>query len=253
MSQYKDTTGDYKFREAITIVPNAGTTVDVTITLQTDDAQFWDNVDATGKDIRVTTAGGLVLIPYVLTGLVYATKTLAIDLDAVTVVANVSNILWLYYGNSSAIAPAAGAAVAGAIAGKIDRTKPSRIIRAMPQRPGDTKPRDVTTKGSAEAVFVYVDFTDLIAKRRYVNASQSTLEEPSTLTYTCATAGSPVGAMIDVTLSRWIDYQGRRYAKVLLKAGTTATDYVVTVTATTSESQTLEHRFRLRVRDTLEA
>lgn len=251
MSWYDD---QWTRRLPVSVVPDAGATDDVSIVLQVDDAEFWESIVSTGADILITASNGTTVIPRLLTGLVHATKTLQIDIDNVTKTADVTNILWLYFGNGAAVAPASGGAVAAAISGKLDRAvpTPTRVVLAAPQRAGDTLSRDVQVKESGESVYFYVDFTDLLARRPYPHESRDLLEEPNTVTYSCLLAGAPQSGMIDTSLTRWVDYNGRRYAKILLKAGTTAVNYVVAVTLTTSESQTIVARFRLRVRDTAE-
>jgi len=240
-------------RLPVSVVPDPGNTDDVSIVLQIDDEEFWSKIQGDADDVLITGANGTTVISRLLTGLVYATRTLQIDIDAVTKVADVTNILWLYFGNAAAIAPTPGGAVAGAIAGKLDRsTAAARVIKAYPQRAGDTRPRDILTKEAAEAIYVFVDFTDLLQRRPYLYEGRDFLEEPATVTYTCSTAGAAQAAMIDTSLTRWVEAGGRRYAKILLKAGTSATNYTVAVTVVTSEAQTLVARFRLFVRDTAE-
>lgn len=95
----------WDYRSSITIPRSAiGADLDsfpVYVDLSTLGADFWDNVDTNGDDIRITAQYGAIELPFELVGIDTSAKTgeLYFKADLVT---SVDNIFYIYWGNSTA-------------------------------------------------------------------------------------------------------------------------------------------------------
>ena len=93
---------NYKFRAPITLHPTAGSPQDFQIIVPPTMAIFWDNVLATGADLRVCDSDGITLLTFDRASFVYASKTLTIEIDNYVYSSVAPVVIWMYWGYASA-------------------------------------------------------------------------------------------------------------------------------------------------------
>jgi len=251
----------WAYRAAVTI-DNSGAagTVDVEIVVPSDWDHFWGAVQADGDDIHVTDADGQTLLSYALSGWDYANKTVTIQIDALTIPATAGMYLvWVYYGNDAATDDSVAVTITAAVSGYIEQGVPStHLVSVQPESPGSTRPRAQLQKTSSEQLAVWWDVTALLERRARAHAGRMSYEEMYGARVQITTGGTPQASMVDNTLQRFVEANGRSYLRFWLKAGTDATTYTVELTLvtrvpTTTTYRTLEPRAMLRVQDVDEA
>jgi len=108
----------------ITVIDTSTGSTGVTVDLSTLPDLFWTTVQAAGEDIRVTQADGVTELGITLTGFSVANRTGTLTIAAYDAVDATAGLLWLYYGNAAASAPAAGGAMG--LTGYLDPGAPAR-------------------------------------------------------------------------------------------------------------------------------
>jgi len=258
-ASWYDSAWSYRAPVAVDLTASPGTPQDVTITVPPDLDEFWDNVQADGDDVRITDRDGRTLETYQLQTWTFATKTAVIEVNAAAFTDGKMNALYLYWGNAVAADASSSFTAAGAQTGTIDQGAPAwpRVI-ALPETPGVSRPRQRISKNSADQLYVWIDFTELLQRR--ISASQGSLGYEGIshlLTISITTGGTPQAGMIDATETRFIEprIRGRRraVAKVLVKAGADGTDYTVDVAVATTLERIITARMWLLIRDVDEA
>ena len=257
---YSNGSDVWGYRRAITIDNTAGTPgapVDVTITLPASDDELWDNLRSAGQDIRVTGPDGYTLLTFDVDSLNTTTRVGTLEIDGWTVSGTKSLQAFLYFGQPTVSTALTSFVPASAVSGYIETGAPTaaRTMRATIQPSGATIPMVDVVKGSAEAFYIDIDFSGILERQRGPAWERTMYEEIDyILLVNVLTGGANQTAMYDVTKNRICDH-GR--VRVYVQAGTTATDYVLVVQVVTkrpgsSVSRTLEHRARIRVRNTAE-
>lgn len=143
-------------------------TVDVTATIPTDLEEFWDNVLASGNDVRVTDADGRTLEVYDLAaGFDTATRTGVVEVQAVLPpIADSMMVLWLYYGNSGAADARTAFAPAAARTGYIYSGMPvAPIFKASGEEARATAPRQQIAVTPYEGGMPWFDVTPRLTPR----------------------------------------------------------------------------------------
>lgn len=87
---------DYKYRIPICPLPQTTASYDLTLSIDTTWDLFWDNIDANGDGIRVTSANGVNTVQYT-AGFVVASRSGTVSLDAVSLTTDIVPIYWLYW------------------------------------------------------------------------------------------------------------------------------------------------------------
>jgi hypothetical protein len=242
-------------RAAISVDNTAGATgsADVTVAIPIDFDLFWNNVLASGNDVRVTTADGITLATYDLAaGFDTSTRSGTIELDNVSLTSGKMHVFWLYWGYASASDARSAVTPSSPKTGYIEVGAPiEHLVRALPERPGETRPRVDVSKGSGETTRVYFDFGSSLARRVEPYQSHLLYEEISQVSYQVIAAGTPDPSLVTAANTRIVH---PAIVGVELKDGSSGTDYtvVVTVVTSTSPSRTLARRARLRVIDVAE-
>lgn len=243
-----------KYRAALALDGTAvgAGSYDVQFAVPADWDQFWNNVQSTGKDVRVCTADGRTAVSkFYFDGGTFdtTTRTCVIDIQAVSVAANVMTQLWLYWGDSSLTIASSSFSPSSPKSAYIDQEKPGeRIVRVLPERPGDTRPVTKLVKTSTETVYVWFDLRAYLLQRSDKYNNRKLLEEISYVSYSCDLSGSAQAAMVDATKTRFSD----GWVKVLLKGGSSGSQYTINLSITTTEGRVLNPRAMLYVADTSE-
>lgn len=244
----------WKYRAPLAIDNTAGGAgaADVTCALPADWDAFWNYINQTdGRDLRVCDSNGITLLTYDLNGFNLTARSLTIEIDNYTLVASATRQVWLYWGNSSAAtAVSAFAPSSPKSAYALVNAPGARFIRVGPQRPGELKPRNVITKASAEQVYLWFDFSPVLHRRVEGYNSDKGFEELADVTLVdVQLAAASQAAMIDATTTRFLE---GGVVRMLVKAGTSGTDYTAICRCTTSYGQTVEGRALIKVRNVAE-
>ena len=248
-------------RAAITIDNSAGAggNVDVEITIPEEWDAFWDEIDSSGDELRITGPDGTTVLNYDLSGFVKATRTGTIQIDGIAVNATAGvHLAWIYWDTVSTAGDGSTAVtITSAVNGYIFLGKPhGRIYAYKPAVPGQTRPRDLTMKGSAEAVYLWVRMDQALARRFDANRGADLYEEVWwTELDVVNSGGSSQSSMFDVQETRFRWHNRQFWIAARIKAGTDGNPYTAVITPRTlipdgsTTWQTLEHRVGFRVDD----
>jgi hypothetical protein len=246
----------WKFRAPIAVNNNGGaSTIDVEAVMPKAYGLFWDNVQSDLDDVRITLADGHTVASYALSGLDYANKVVTLQVDGVT--ANSSDatvLLWLYWGNAAAAAASTSVTISSAKTGSVITRNPGTpSIKAGMETPGATKPRQTISKASAEEVDVWWDLRPLMAIRSRAHNKSRLLDEIDYVQFavTTGTGGgiSTHTSMMDEAKTRFVH---PAWAATRVKAGTSGTDYTMSLTVKTADGRTFNPRALVKVRDVSE-
>lgn len=248
-----------QYRRPVSVDSSASAAAaDAAFTLPPALSEFWDAIDSSGYELRVTDADGFTLLAYQLSGFSKASRTGTVQLDNIAAGTASVQQVWLYYGMSGA-ANAAGSFVYSASKTAVlypgGRLATPAPIPWAPQRPGDTRPRDVVSKTADEVVWVQFDFGGALQRLDSPGDGQTQFEELDEVTYAVTTGGVAQAGMVTASAIRFI---GEGIVQVPIQGGATGTDYTIEVTARTTyptqqTGRTLEARAMLRVKDVSEA
>lgn len=246
----------WQFRAPIAVNNNGGaSTIDVEAVMPKAYGLFWDNVQSDLDDVRITLADGHTLASYALSGLDYANKVVTIQVDGVTAnSSDATTMLWLYWGNAAAAAASTSVTISSAKTGSVITGTPAPpAIRAGAERPGDTKPRQRVAKASAAEIDVWWDLRPVMALRARAHNASKLLDEIDYVQFavTTGTGGglSTHTSMMDEAATR---FAHPAWVATRVKAGTSGTDYTLTLTVKTADGRTYNPRALLQVRDVSE-
>lgn len=231
---------------AITVDNSAGpaaVALDVDITIPKDCDPFWDAIDSSGNNLRVTAADGVTLVTYDVDdgagGAFDATNRLGrIRVDGMTIPTGTAGIflLWLYFdpadsdGATNISDGSSAVTMADIATGYIDLDEPTGPwwTEYQPQILRSTNPRDARHKGPSEQVYVWFRLDRVLAKSQYASEGSKRREE---LYYASMavldTSGADQTSMYDLSANRFVWHARTRtmWLKCLVKAGTTNTRY----------------------------
>lgn len=248
-----------QYRRSISVDATAAATAsDVQITIPSALSEFWDTIDASGNELRVTDADGKTVLSYKVTGAVSgfdrSTRDGIIQIDDYDPAAVCVGQVWLYYGITGASSGAAVFVFVASRTGYLYPGAPIGLVSAAPQRPGDTRPRDAVSKMVDEVIWVWFDFHDLLQQLTTPDGEQGQWEELDEITYAIYLAGVAQAGMVSASSPRVI---GGRYIQVQAAGGSTGSSYTIAVQATTTTpnqqtGRTLAARCLIRVKDVSE-
>lgn len=253
MSWYSE---NYRFRRALSVdaTGKGASPIDATITLPTDDDLFWDTIQSTGYDIRVTDADGITLEVFERASYTYASRAATIEIDNMAIDVSKHNLVWLYFGYSSATDGSTGVVPSAAATAYIaqETPDPAYTILCGPERPGATIPQTKIQKLLSAYLFLYWDLTDALQYRDANYEGSPLYEEIQSYTFAVNLAQSGQAAMIDDTLCRVLEQNGRRYIRTLVKAGTGGSNYQAMLTVYTTLGRRLQYVALVQVYDVRE-
>lgn len=160
MSWFKSGSDTFSFRSAVA-VEGTGlvTTLNVTVTIPTDHALFWDNVQSDGDDVRFTQADGVTALAYERTTWDYANRSAVFKITSFNLssAGDMGN-MWMYFGNSTvssgSTAYGGGTLYNGRII--VSGIGASDLVIEPGFNQGETTARYELQKTSSESVFVWV-------------------------------------------------------------------------------------------------
>lgn len=242
--------GGWKQRKAIAVDNTGGGTVlDIKTVIPTDFEVFWEAIDASGAELRVTLADGITAIDYDITGFSKTNRTCDLWIDALSAAATDSTpIIWLYFDNSGASDQSQTLTIGTWVNGKVETVcaPADRVLRARPPKAGATQPEIRLSKTSLEQVHVWIDVDRLLERRCAKYADSLRAEEIDYLSYEVVLAGQPQASMVDETQTRLVD---SGLCRLLIKAGTNNSDYTISLTVGTTTGRVLNPRALMLVRD----
>lgn len=266
MIGYREGSYIWRYSAAITVDARAWVSgaAEVTVTIPSQWDAFWSTVNATdARDVRILDADGRTLITAYK---VIKTGGAAIDATAITNRDGTIQIsgwtppaaamcrLVLVWGSSAASAFGAPTSVSP-LTGYIALPVPSVGWRAEPEPPGATKPRARLTKGASEVLVVGVTVAALLASRKEPQAQRRGHDAIRYASYAVQTGGASQAGMVEAASVRFI---GEDTVTMLVKAGSSGTDYTIIPTITLYphasgySAPTLIPRALLSVRDVAE-
>jgi len=243
------------YRVSVTIDCTASASaLDVQILIPDTFSAFWDTVDASGNEIRVTAADGVTLLNYKLASFSKTNRTGYIQIDDFTPAEAKVCQVWLYYGMTGAASAASVFVYAASRTGYIYLGQPGPATKSIPERPGETQPRDVVSKTSSESVWLWFDFGPRLQSRISPADGYFQFEEVYSVVYDVQLATASQAAMITTTSPKIV---AGRFVQVLVSAGSTGSDYTVICTVNTRippdlTAQTLQARAIIKVRNPVE-
>lgn len=251
---YRSSTEYIPARRASISLDAVDTSSDYTITIPKDWELFWDNVDSSGLEISVTDADGYTELTYQWSSFTKSTRTGVLQIDNYTGVGGISQV-FLYWGMSGASTGAGSFTASSPRNGYVDLGSVVAAIVASPERPGDTTPRHIITKAAGETIWLWLDFGPELVRRDDASDDHQQWEEIDGLTYAITLAGAAQSSMVSGTAAR---IHGGRYVRLPVIGGTTATDYTLSCTVTTTypaqqTGRTLIRKVLVKVRDVSEA
>jgi len=260
MSWRYDSACRWTKRADITIDNSAGTTashnVEVSIPSQWDD--FWDTIDASGNELRVTGSDGHNLTTYDRTGFNRTNRTGTIRIGAYSMTASNMHRVCLYWGSSATAGSAAGSPSTGsAKTGYVGVDMKRRVLVAIPEDAGVTVPRLSISKGTADELDVVIDYGALMSARLAPHAGRLLAEEVERITLQVLdSSAADTTSMYDLAKCRFIGTANQSFLSLRIKAGTNAANYTAVVTMTTSGTgtpNTILFRFGIQVNNVVQS
>jgi hypothetical protein len=271
-----DSTVSWKRRAAISVdnsAAAAAVVLDVDITIPKDWEDFWDVIDNSGVNIRVTGPDGVTAVSYdiddgaggAFNAAAVTARTGRIRVDSMTIPTATAGIflLWLYFDPDGTVAAGDSVVTMTSIgAGYIAHDRPSgRMYEYRPQVPRAENPRDVTHKGPSEQIVVWWQIDRALRKHKRPSGGSLQSEEPYYMAMAVYnTSAADQTAMYALASNRfyWDGPSRTMWIRCVVKAGTTDTRYTVVPTVYTVEPfaptvalQTFQPRLGLAVRQTI--
>lgn len=234
--------GVWQQRAAITLYSSSDLAQDFDVTIPAGWDNFWEEIDASGNELRVTDALGTLLDYGIDNGSGGAfSKTsrlgrLRINNYDTPISTGGATLCWLYFDSTSAQGSAAGTTGGGGQSGWIELAHPtgSAIFPHKDHRPGGTFPPYRISKSAASQRDVWIGYGAHTARAHQGYYASSLLEEVYySLVDVVDTAGSSVSSMYDADRIRYVWIPKGPMAGTWLRmpviAGTTGTNYTLTV------------------------
>lgn len=255
--------GGWNNRVAITVDLAAWSSgaIDINVTIPDDWDAFWDNIDASGNELRVVAQNGYTLLSYDLSGFNKSTRAGTIQIDGITPTTGAEGVmlLWLYYGNSGAADASTAVTIIGPFNGYIclASPRPGRTIVGRPEASQASVAKELVAKEDDVTTYLWWDVTQMLHGRRDVNNNSATFEEIDHAAFAVESSGTPQAAMVTAGSNRFVELDRRMYVATLVKAGTAGTTYLAKLTLTTTSpgdiSQVVVAKSRLKVQDITES
>ena len=243
------------YRVPVTL-PGTGGSADWDISLPATFGHFWDQIDASGYELRITDADGVTILAHQLSSFNRTNRTGSVQLDAYTTGSSAVNVVWLYYGISGASNAGSVLTITSAQTGYIDEAAAlGPILVPDLEVAGANAPRAKVQKTSTDEAWIYLDFSGLLTPRAVPSDSLPPVwEELKQISYGIYSGASAQAGMVDATKTRVL---GRNVVRFLAKAGTSGTDYTLRVTWISAfpsgqTGQTRQGRVLLKVKDLTE-
>ena len=225
------------------MVDGSGSTAatnDVDFVIPADFDLFWDNIDASGNELRACASDGFTLLTYSIdngSGGAFskASRLGRVQVDGlVKTAANCTIVFWLYFGLSGASSGAASTTISGALTGRavLACPPPDRTLLMAPETVGTTEPSAQIQKAVNDAFWVWLDVEAYLSRRcesyagslRYAEIG----EVSAGLDITEKNAGS--ASIHSLANTRIVFSSGRTYVLIWIgSGGSSGVDYTIKV------------------------
>ena len=229
---------------------------DATVTMLLQHQHLWDNVDTNGEDIRATGPDGASLLTFDLLSFNSTTQTGTLEIQSYAGADSAHQIFYVYYG-ATGKSTGVTSFVASGVAGSMTGEQPSApVLRLFGERPGDPNPRVVVSKHPAATVLYTIPLPEAnLSEMLTAYQGRRGYEGWSYFTFTVSESGTPNAALVDETLVRVLsqDATGERLAvRVAVTGGTNGTNYMGTLTLTSTLGRIEVLTFEIRARTPVE-
>jgi hypothetical protein len=222
--------------------------IDISFTVPADHVEFWDAIDAASDDkstIRVTDADGTTDLTWQASSFTFATRTLVVEVDNWTPPAEqVMGVIFIYAGGSDTTNEGSFTAASARTGYAWTCDVDGPIVSPYVGPAGATRPTQIIGKAAAETIMVWLDVRAVLAKRTAHYNGHPDCEELVSVDVEVLLAAADQTAMYDLTETRMT---ADGLVRFLLKAGTTANQYTIAPTLTTTGGRVLTPRFLLDV------
>jgi len=237
----------------------AGAT-DVTVTIPVDFAWFWATVSSTGYDVRFAAADGVTLLAYNRGTWDYTNNSGVFRVANLTPSQACQGVIHMYWGNAVAADGSTAAAANPLYTGRICTIKPtSPLATIAPERPGAQRPTHALPYSTSAFRFIFMDLSQVLAKKPSKTNGANWGEELSELTVTvrdtadALVAGGPV-SNADIRIFQGADFRGSIVGiKVDGSKLTDNTNYAIRLLVKTAldsaNTQVSEHRCTIAVQN----
>lgn len=251
MTWYDD---DWKQRQAIAIDASAtgdGTVLprDIEIDIPADWDLFWDNIRSDFYDVIAADGEGN-LLTFDRSGADYANRTLTLEINAYRLTTLTISFIYVYFQNPDQSSDLATTFTpSSAIDGYVDLSRPSGLLVSQPlQRPPATEPQTAFVKASTDEIDVYFAVSNLFNVRANPYNLRLGFEGIDyVLVQSLDSSGTNDTGRYDITKTRFID----GFVKVRAIGGSDGTDYALVCRVVTTETQQIDIRCLIQVRDQL--
>lgn len=247
----------WHFREAVAVHNStSGTTLDIQFIVPPSLQRFWSNVASNGYDVRVTASDGVTALPFNLASFTYATQTLTVNVNDYVLPGGNAAIngktvaLWLYWGFDDGSSGTASDATSSftvsneitstAIEIGLIRRSGAPIIPCRTEAPTSTTPTPEIAMKPGETMHVWWDFRRFLATRKTKYNGSLLLEEIDMVDVAAENS-----SQADVTSTLLVESETRimhpGFVRTTIKAisGDVSSNYMVTLTVTTTAGRTL--------------
>lgn len=246
---------DYIYRQPVTLdfstVNTVPSTQDVEVEVPKDWDLFWDTIRSDFLDVVLTDANGDVVAFARKAGANYSTKTLVLQIDAVSVpLANSLVQYFLYYGYSSESTDrSTSVTISTPRNGYIFLGSPlARIVDGYGLVPTSNQPTKTFVKQTTEEIDVFFSFQGLLESRVTESNGRLIFEEVDHCTVkSLDSSGTNDDARYDLEETRFLN----GFIKARSIAGSDDTNYALSIQIITTTKQIYDIRCLIKVKDLL--
>lgn len=254
-------------RAVISIDNSAGTggNFDVDVDIPAEWDAFWDAIDSSGDELRLTGPDGVTPWSYDVddgSGGAFdkSSRSGRIRIEQIAGAGTACvQTGWLYFDSSSTQGDGSSSfSPSSPKTGHIWLGRPALHREAyQPQNPGSARPRSVIHKSSNETVYAWWRVDHHLAKRFSEARGRILWEEPVRVIASSVDSGGSGASLHDVGSSRLVWHQGQLWVGTEVSGGTDGSSYTIIARVLTGAPdlsgtlQTLEPRTGVRVRDVL--
>lgn len=227
-------------------------TYDATVVPAADMEEFWGSVQSTGYDVRFYSADGTSL-PYARSSWTYASRTASFRVTGIVTTAADQIVQFFMYWGASASDGATSPAVGNGplTCAILYAATPGSVINVRPQPAGATSPAVTVTKAVGDTIWLWWDVASILLERDTAYNNFKSLEEIFRVTdVTVSTGGAAQSAMTSESATKIKD---GRYIVTQHTAGTSGTEYTVSLDFSTTLGRAFDARVQLNVQDVSEA
>ena len=243
----------WRFRAPVAVNNLSGaSTIDISFVIPSDHP-FWDTIQSSGNDIRITDSDGRNLLTFKRAAWTYATKSATIEVDGYSAPdADSMALVWLYWGSAGASDAVSVFTASSAKTGTLDpiSVPKQNVFTVSPNSPGATQPQNVITKGTAETVFAWLDFSSYLIKRPVQFGGSNFDEEIDSVSFQVFYGVSDETGVYDETQTRFFH---PALVRLQLTGGTDGRDYTVSATVRTTSGRVINPRILLKVKNVNES